>query len=181
MRQLRVASLAVLALLVAASSADAQRGQRRLWELGTDAGLSFDLAVPTGGAKTTNMNFPVPSFRAGIYLNDEWSLEPSLMYNYAKAEGTPALSAYVLGFSGLYHFDTNRSKRQLYLRPFLVLTGASFGGNSASDTGLGVGVGLKWPKLGGRIAWRGEANVHRMMDAETTSLGLFWGLSYFTR
>jgi hypothetical protein len=178
MRHLRYVSLAALALL-AATSAQAQ--QRKLWELGTDAGLNFDLAVPTGATKTTSMSFPVPSFRAGIYLNEEWSLEPSLSYNYAKDEGTPAFSAYVLGFSGLYHFDKNRMRRQLYLRPFIVLTGASVGGNSASDTGLGVGVGLKWPKLGGRIAWRGEANVHRMMDAETTSLGITWGLSYFTR
>jgi hypothetical protein len=187
MRQLRHVGLAVLALMVVSSTAFAQRrtgaaaGQGTLWELGMDAGLSFELGVPAGAAKTTSLIIPVPSVRAGFFINDEWSLEPSLTYAYSKSEGTPSTSAYALGFAGLYHFQKNRNARQVYLRPFLAIMGFSGGGASSSDQMIGVGAGLKWPRLNGRVAWRGEANLSRQMDAEITSLSLLWGLSFFTR
>lgn len=146
-----------------------------------DAGLSFELAVPATDTKSTTLIIPVPSVRAGFFINDEWSLEPSLTYAYDKSEGQPSTSFYALGFAGLYHFQKNRNARQLYLRPFLAITGTSGGGPSTSDQMLGVGVGLKWPRLNGRIAWRGEANLSRQMDAEVTALTLLWGLSFFTR
>lgn len=188
MRLLRHVGLAALALMVVSSSADAQRrtgaasGQSTLWELGLDAGLQLELGVPTGASKTTSLTVPIPSVRAGFFLNEEWSLEPSLTYQYVKTEGTPSASFYSLGFAGLYHFQTNRTRRQMYLRPFLAILGFSGGGGgSSSDQALGVGVGLKWPRLNGRIAWRGEANLMRQMDAEITSLNLLWGLSVFSR
>lgn len=170
--------------MVVSSSAFAQRrgaaggSQSTLWELGMDAGLSFELAVPATATKTTSLIIPVPSVRAGFYINDEWSLEPSLRYAYDKSEGTPSTSRYALGFAGLYHFQKNRNARQVYLRPFLAIMGVS---RQPTDKMIGVGVGLKWPRLNGRVAWRGEANLSRQMDAEITSLNLLWGLSFFTR
>jgi hypothetical protein len=187
MRHLRQIGFVALALmLLVPSAASAQRARAagsspNPWEFGFDAALSFDLGVPTGASKTTALIIPVPAVRAGFFVNEEWSLEPSLTYAYDKAEGTPSSSAYVLGFAGLYHFDKNRNARQMYVRPFLGLMGFSAGGANASDQQIGVGVGLKWPRLNGRIAWRGEANIARQMDAEITSLNLLWGLSFFTR
>jgi hypothetical protein len=142
----------------------------------------MQLGVPTGASKSTGLVLPVPSVRVGFFVNDEWSLEPSLSYDYSKTEGIPSSSDYGLGFAGLYHFQKNRNARQMYVRPFLVLLGSSGGGGaSTSDQMLGVGVGLKWPRLNGRIAWRGEANLSRVMDAEITGLNILWGLSVFTR
>jgi hypothetical protein len=42
-----------------------------------------------------------------------------------------------------------------------------------------VGAGMKWPKLNGRMAWRGEVNF--MSVNSQTSLNLLWGVSFFTR
>lgn len=191
MRTVRNVGIALVAVAFAGSSAFAQRttarssssssGQSTLWEIGADGGLGFDLAVPTGGAKTTTLQIPLTSIRAGFFINDAWSLEPSFRYIYAKQEGTPSASVYTLGFAGLYHFSTNRMMRQMYLRPFLAVTGFSSSGASNSDTELGVGLGLKWPRLNGRMAWRGEVNLARQMDAEVTALNVLWGISFFTR
>lgn len=187
MRTVRNVGIALIALAVGGSSAFAQRARSSssststLWEIGADGGLGLELAVPTGASKTTSLQIPLTSIRAGFFINDAWSLEPSLRYLYAKTEGTPSFSSYGLGFAGLYHFSTNRMERQMYLRPFLELMGASSGGNSNSDTQLGVGVGLKWPRLNGRMAWRGEVNLARQMDAEVTALNVLWGISFFTR
>jgi len=189
----RNAGFALASLLVLSSVASAQRTAARntrsapassgktVWELGADAGIGFDLAVPTGGAKTTQLQIPLSNIRAGFFINPSWSLEPSLGYRYVKVEGLDAVSFYTLGFAGLYHFSTDRMQRQLYLRPFLNLMGVSAGGNSDSDTQLGVGVGMKWPKLSGRMALRGELNLARQMDAEVTSMNVLFGVSFFPR
>lgn len=191
MRPVRNIALVLMSLAVVASSASAQRTTARtssssssastLWEIGADAGLSLELGVPAGASKTTSLSIPVPAVRAGFFINEQWSLEPSLTYVFSKSEGTPSGSFYSLGFAGLYHLTTNRALRQMYLRPFLNLMHSSGGGASSSDTQLGFGVGLKWPKLNGRMAWRGEANLARQMDAEITALNILWGVSFFTR
>jgi hypothetical protein len=132
------------------------------------------------GANATQLRLPT-GFRAGFFINPQWSLEPSLEYNYTKIEDLDAISQYTLGFAGLYHFSTDRMHRQMYLRPHLAILGISGGGASDSDTQLGVGIGLKWPRLNGRMAWRGELDLARQMDAEITSLNVLWGVSFFTR
>jgi hypothetical protein len=185
MRHLRHVGLVILALIVATSTASAQRARSTTvgtWELGLDGLLQLELGVPTGAAKSTSLQVPITGVRAGYTVNDAWSLEPSLVYQYVKTEGTPAVSAYGLGFAGLYHFTKNRNTRQMYLRPFFQLLGFSGGGGAnVSDQLLGVGVGYKWPRLNGRMAWRGEAGLSRQMDAEITALNILWGLSFFTR
>jgi hypothetical protein len=191
MRLIRNIVFALVALAFASSSMFAQRTtarsssssstQRTLWEIGADGGLGLELSVPAGGSKTTSLQIPLSSIRAGFFINDQWSLEPSFRYVFAKTEGTPSASFYTLGFAGLYHLSTNRTHRQAYLRPFLNVLGFSGGGASDSDTELGFGVGMKWPKLNGRMAWRGEVNLARQMDAEVTAINLLWGISFFTR
>jgi hypothetical protein len=186
MRHLRQVGLAVLALTVAGSSvASAQRTRPRtpataqtsgrVWELGVDAELSFGLDDPN----TTSLGIPIGNFRAAWSHSDVLSIEPFGALNYFKVEGFDATTTYMLGVGALYHFSTDRSKSQAYARPFLALAGISTSGASDSDLGFGVGIGMKWPRLGGRIAWRGEANVAQVGDA--TSLNALFGLSFFTR
>src|SRR5258705_1028968 len=154
MRYLRQVVLSLLVLTVAASVASAQRpAQRRpqpsqgsLWELGTDAGLNFGLSNPS----VTTLSVLSQSFRAGYYLTNEWSIEPFLGLNYVKFEGVDGTTLYNFGAGGLYHFSTNRTARQFYLRPFVTFVGASGPGPDQSNVGVGLGGGVKWPRLGGR-------------------------------
>jgi hypothetical protein len=190
MRHLKQLGLALLAVTVVASSASAQRtqsrsrssNQRALWELGMDAGLQFDLSVPAGSTKATTLSIPVPSVRAGVWASDVLSIEPFLGLQRTSGGGA-SVTGYNIGVGGLYHFSPERNQSQVYVRPFLFLQGASFknGGvsNSNSDVGVGVGAGMKWPKLGGRLALRGEGNIATVNS--TTSLNLLFGFSFFTR
>lgn len=186
MRHLRQVGLAVLALMVViASAASAQRpaararsaaaSQARVWELGIDAELSFGLDDPN----TTALGIPIGNFRAAWSHSDVLSIEPFGAINYFKIEGFDAITTYMFGVGALYHFSPDRTKSRAYVRPFLALAGVSAAGTSDSDLGFGVGIGMKWPKMGGRLAWRGEANVAQVGDA--TSLNALFGLSFFTR
>lgn len=183
MRHLRQVG-AVLALLVVASSvafaqrttARASQSQSKVWELGFDAGLTFGLDDPN----VTLLQIPVANFRAGIHTSDVLSIEPFGSINYAKVEGVPdAFTDYTLGVGGLYHFSKSRTQSQLYVRPFLALIGGSAGGVSDSNVGVGVGLGMKWPKLNGRMALRGEGNI--LSVNSNTAINFLFGLSFFTR
>jgi len=182
MRHLRQVG-AVLALLVVASSvafaqrtARAAQSQSKVWELGFDAGLSFGLDDPN----FTVLEIPISNFRAGIHATDVLSIEPFGSIHYDKVEGFPDPDTrYTLGVGGLYHFSAARTRSQMYVRPFLALIGGSSGGVSDSDIGVGVGFGMKWPKLNGRMALRGEANVASVNSA--TSINALFGFSFFTR
>ncbi|HEU4995810.1 MAG TPA: hypothetical protein VFT29_13380 [Gemmatimonadaceae bacterium] len=188
MRYVRQVVLSLLVLTVAASVASAQRpAQRRpqpsqgsLWELGSDAGLNFGLDNPS----VTTLNVLSQSFRAGYYFTPEWSLEPFFGLNYIKVEGVDGVTLYNFGAGALYHFQQNRAARQFYLRPFLTVVGASGPGNDNSDVGIGLGGGVKWPRLGGRLALRGEAyfsTVNTSTLSDNTSIGALFGLSIYTR
>jgi hypothetical protein len=192
MRSVRSVALAALAFTVlGASVASAQ--QRRpaqrssaegYWELGTDAALLFGLDDPG----TTQLSIPIGSVRAGYFMTPEWSIEPFFSFDYASIENVGSGTDYQIGAGALYHFSTVRTRSQLYVRPFFALVGASFnpdgpgGGTSESDPMLGGGVGIKWPKLGGRMALRGEANVAFMLgENDQTFLGALFGVSFYTR
>lgn len=184
MRHARSVALSLVALtMFAASAASAQQRRApaapppRLWELGVDAALSLGLDDP----RVTTLSIPAANFRAGVFINPEWSIEPSLSLTYVKVEGFDATTLYEIGVGALYHLSTVRTRSQMYIRPFLALAGVSAAGASDSDIGLGAGFGIKWPRLGGRLAWRGEANLARFLDAEQTSLNLLFGVSFFTR
>ena len=191
MRQLRQVGAVFALLLVVSSLASAQRtgttrqagtparqqasGSAKVWELGADAGLSFGLDDPN----VTQLNIPVQSIRAGIHVTPALSIEPFLGYTYFKVDGIDAITQYQFGVGALYHFSENRAQSQLYLRPSLAIVGASAGGASDSEAGIGVGIGMKWPKMGGRMALRGEAGVFAIND--NTSLNALFGVSFFTR
>jgi hypothetical protein len=182
MRYLRNISLGVLAVTMFSSSVSAQRRPRqanqpaRAWELGMDAALSLGLDDPN----VTVLQVPVANFRAGTLINDVFAVEPFFSLQTISGGGN-TLTTYQLGVGGLYHFSTNRARSQVYVRPFVGIVGINTdaAGGDNSDVAVGVGAGMKWPKLGGRIAWRGEANFSAVGDQ--TALNFLWGLSYFTR
>jgi hypothetical protein len=183
MRHLRQAGVVFAILALASSAAMAQRtrtssapaAKPSVWEIGMDAALSLGLDTP----KLTTLDIPVSNIRAGIFASDVLEIEPFFSLGYRKLEGSSGATFYRLGAGGLYHFSAIRTKPQLYVRPFLELAGVSTSGASNSDVGIGVGVGMKWPRLNGRLAWRGEANFESINSK--TSLNFLWGLSYFTR
>jgi hypothetical protein len=168
-------------MLVATSVASAQARRpatstAKVWEIGADAGLQFGLDDPN----TTTLQIPFQSIRAGIHVSPVLSIEPFFGLNYLKVEGLDdAISTYEFGVGALYHFSESRTRSQIFVRPALSVVGASVGGESDSEVGAGVGLGIKWPKLGGRMAWRGEANISFIND--NTVLGALFGISFFTR
>lgn len=187
MRHLRQFGVVVGLLLVASSVASAQRTttttrttQRsaataaKPWEFGFDAGLSIGL-----DNQGTSLQLPVQNFRAGYHISDVLSIEPFGAIVWDKPEGADGVTGYNLGVGGLYHFSTSRTATQLYVRPFLNLLGFSGGGASDSEVGLGIGAGLKWPRLNGRMALRSEANLS-IMD-NNNALNFLFGVSFYTR
>lgn len=188
MRHVRQMGLIGFALLLAVSTtASAQRSRQSSgssgypWEFGLDARLSFGLDDP----RVTTLSIPVGNLRAGFFTNGQWEIEPFFSLNYTSVANGGSVTAYSFGSGVLYHFSPNRTRSQLYVRPFVGLFGASVNpagpgpSTSNSDVGLGVGVGMKWPKMGGRIAWRGEGNFSTTGD--NTAINLLWGISLFTR
>lgn len=168
--------LMVVATSVASAQARRQAASTaKVWEIGADAGLQFGLDDPN----TTSIQIPFQNIRAGIHVSDVLSIEPFFGLNYLKFEDVDAITQYEFGVGALYHFSTSRTQSQLYVRPALMVVGVSAGGESDSEVGAGVGVGIKWPQLGGRMAWRGEANIGFVND--NTILGALFGISFFTR
>jgi len=192
MRSVRNVALAVLALSVfGASVASAQRrpAQRAsssaqgYWEIGAEAALTFGLDDP----KTTSLQIPVGIVRAGYFMAPEWSIEPFFSFDYVNVDGGGSGTDYTLGVGVPYHLSPSRTESQLYVRPFLAIIGFSVNpdvgpSTSDSDVALGAGIGMKWPKLNGRMAWRGELNfAHLFSDPGQSSIGALFGISFFTR
>lgn len=189
MRHLRNAGLAVMALTMLVATAEAQRQPARqrsapaqqggFWELGTDIRLSLGLDDP----RSFVIAIPAGNLRAGYYFTNQVSFEPSLTWISVAQENQEGASAYVVGLSVLYHTDPNRARRQVYMRPALLISGGS--GGIRSRTGLGFGVGLKRPMFTNRLASRGELNVTHVLESgpqpAETSLNFLLGFSVYTR
>ncbi|HYC51730.1 MAG TPA: outer membrane beta-barrel protein [Gemmatimonadaceae bacterium] len=181
MRRLRQVGVVLGLLLVATSVASAQRTTTRSaaqaakpWEFGFDAGLALGL-----DDQGTSLSIPLQNVRAGYHTSDVLSIEPFGAIQYFDPEVGDGVTLYNLGVGGLYHFSTSRTATQLYVRPFLMLAGISTSGASDSEIGGGIGAGMKWPRLNGRMAMRGEVNLTAISDA--TALNFLFGLSFFTR
>jgi hypothetical protein len=172
-------------------------GPRRPIELGVDAALAYESSDPVDGV---SLNVPVPRLRVGFFLSDALSFEPSLSFNYSRAtfhnditgdDNTFSSTGYELDFGLLYHFSTDRTQKQDYIRPLIGLNGFSSGNdgdendNSASQVVFGAGLGVKIPATS-RLATRLEAGFsHRAEDEprlpSSNRLYASVGLSFFTR
>jgi hypothetical protein len=188
MRHLRLVGLAVLAMLVVASPASAQRTRARsssatqggFWELGTDAGATIGLSDP----KSLSIDIPIGMLRAGYFASDVLSFEPALSLSTFAAKGFRGSSSYILNLAVLYHVSPDRTKQQVFIHPLVSILGGS--GGFRTRTGLGAGVGVKKPMINDRIAGRGEVNLTHYLKSGTgttsfTNLAFLAGFSVYTK
>ncbi len=172
----RVAA-AVACTVLAHSSVIAQgRGV----ELGIDAGVFVQSA---DGSSVTTINIPAQSFRAGFFLSDKLSLEPSVGISYTSVEDF-SFTTYGLGVGLLYHLTTDRDRPQVFLRPLIGYSGVSAEGESNGSAAVGFGAGAKIPQ-GDRLAIRFGAEYQRRLEDGSTpainGFGATLGISFFTR
>ncbi|HZE08421.1 MAG TPA: hypothetical protein VE110_06650 [Gemmatimonadaceae bacterium] len=178
----RLPSAFLVALAVVAPSARAQRyGQRGSTpiELGVDAAMVFGLDNP----HTTAVTLPVPSFRIGFIVDNNLELEPRLQVNSVHVAGLGTLTDYDFQLGVLFMPGGDRVGKDVYIRPFLGFSGTSASGAGSNSNGdAGVGLGVKLPFADRRLATRLEAAYdHGFGNGGTNAIGLFAGLSFFTR
>ena len=190
--------LLVLGLSVSAivpQALGAQRtGAKRPIELGVDASLAYESG---DRVKATTLSVPVTRFRAGFFLSDAVSFEPSMALHYTHVtvenpvtgnETSSSGTDYDFDFGLLFHFSTDRTQSQTFVRPFVGLRGFSgesdFGNSSGSQGSFGLALGVKKP-LVSRLAGRFELGfAHATDDNDLPSSNrvfLAFGLSFFTR
>jgi hypothetical protein len=190
--------LLVLGLTISAivpQALGAQRtGAKRPIELGVDAALAYQSG---DRVKVTTLSIPVTRFRAGFFLTDAVSFEPSIALHYTHAtrentatgnETTSSGTDYDFDFGLLFHFSTDRTQSQTFIRPFVGLRGFSgdsdFGSSSASQGVFGLALGVKKP-LVSRLAGRFEVGFAHATDDDnlpsSNQVFLSFGLSFFTR
>ena len=189
MRFLSKVGLAGLVVVLAASSASAQRTVRTssaapavqggYWELGGDAGVAIGLDDP----KSFSINVPVSQVRAGYYVSDVLSLEPTLRFFSSATKGFTAFSAWALGIGGLYHMSPDRKAMRVFVHPMIGFAGGS--GGARTRTSLGAGFGMKKPAMNGLFHWRMEGGLNYLLKngalpARTTIYGNF-GMSLYTK
>jgi len=161
--------LGLVALVMAATPADAQKNVSRPIELGMDGGISFGFDNPS----VTTVSLPVQALRVGFFMNDKLSLEPRFNFNSVSGGGV-SLRTYSLELGALYHFGGYDKGSNLYV-------GGDLG--SGSDGFVGAGLGIKLPFANRRLATRLEANLGHAFTAGggSTGLGMLFGISYFNR
>ena len=154
-------------------------------EFGIDAGAVFGL----GDVSTMQITLPAARARVGFFMNNDsrWSIEPAAFFSYSKVEDLDGVFVYDLEVGALYHFRQPSALQLatptsvMYLRPFIGVTGVSGGdGDSDSEVSAGAGFGIKIPWRPS-LAWRLEANTGYGFDNEAFRVGLFAGMSFFTR
>ena len=176
----------------------AARAQARPIEIGIDAALAYEDA---DNVSVTSLTVPVPRLRVGFFVGDAVSLEPFFSLRYTRAEvdspilgeRTQSFTEYDLGVGLLFHFATDRTRSQPYLRPFVGIRGFSADDDddvdeddtSGTQPVLGAAFGLKLPSTS-RFGTRLEAGFARRFEdeptfEESTQIFLSFGLSFFTR
>jgi hypothetical protein len=188
------AAFALPALALAQDTA-----QKKPIELGIDAAIARE---SEDGRKVTSLVLPISRFRVGFFLTDAVSLEPSVSFSYYHIsrdidipgfDGTSSGFNYDLDVGLLYHFRTDRTKAQPYVRPFLGLRGFSADNESPNsdfpDSGtqvsFGAGLGYKIP-LANRVGTRLEvgyshAGENEPVFSKSNRIFLSIGLSFLTR
>jgi hypothetical protein len=153
------------------------RAQANPVELGVDAAIAVALEDP----RVTIIGIPIQQFRVGFFTSPTLSWEPSLALNHISGGGFD-FTTISLSLGVLFHLSPDRTRSQVYLRPFAGFTSVS-NGVSETDPDLGFGLGFKAPFANRRLATRLEAFVeHTFADPEgITSIGALFGLSFFTR
>ncbi len=153
-------------------------------EFGIDAGATIGL----GSQSSVDITLPAARARLGFFLNDasRWSIEPAAFLGYSKVQDVPSVFVYNLEAGLLYHFAppasvySGRRNPVAYVRPFLGVNGTHSGGTSDNEFVAGAGLGIKVPWRPD-VAFRFEGNLGYGFSNNAARLGIFAGLSFFTR
>jgi hypothetical protein len=174
---MRTLNARLMAVAMLACAPSALRAQADPVELGIDAALAVTIDDP----RVATLGVPVQQFRVGFHNSPTLSIEPTLAMNYINVEGFGDVSTISLGVGLLFHTSPNRARGRAYFRPFGGFTKVSDGGDTSPN--VGIGVGYTAPFADRRLATRLEGLLrHTFVDGDdTTSIGVMFGLSFFTR
>lgn len=150
---------------------------------GVELGLDAEFDYVTTDPSVTLLTIPTGAFRVGFGLNRKVSFEPRVTFQYAASNGNHAtLIDLQLGFP--WQFAPGHDRKTFYLRPFFNYTRISGGGGSASQSGLGAGLGYKIPQ-GNRLAIRLEAGFLHSLENDdfisTDTIFALIGVSFYTK
>lgn len=176
-----LSAFALIAVAVPAAQAQQAAAPNPI-EVGIDAQIGFGL-----DDQGTTIAIPAQKIRAGFMINPAMTIEPSLGFFRAGADGA-SFSTTALDVSLLYHFSQDRAVRQFYVRPVVGIFRVSADNGTTSDAttfmNVGVGGGVKIPLMD-RIGARLEAEFRNQLEKDgipsQSALNLNFGLSYFTR
>ena len=172
-------ALTAAALAAAAPAALAQGGAPLPREFGLDAAASIGF----GDLEGTSVVLPAQNFRVGFFRSPQTSIEPYGSLSFFSVDDVD-VTQITFGTGLLYHFNPDRTVRQMYVRPFAEVDFVSGEGDSEAQFGIGAGLGMKVPWQE-RFAWRFEGNLGYAIETDNrfggVTLGLLAGLSFFTR
>jgi hypothetical protein len=178
------------AMLVFAVFANAQ-AQGNPIEIGTDAGFTYSITSEFAGAEQPDlMSFSLPFtyWRVGFFLNDTWSIEPALGFNYLSvSDDGPSLYTFDVTANVLYNlasgFFVHGGGKLMYI-------GANEGGGADTETamqfGFGGGAGYRI-MMTDMLKLRLGANVFYLLENEddgmpgSIDIAATIGLSMFTK
>jgi hypothetical protein len=172
---MRTLAAGLIAITLLGTTVPAARAQARPIELGVDAALQVGLDEP----RVTVISIPIQRFRVGFFTSPRTSIEPMLAINHFSVEDVD-VTTISIGVGVLLHMTPDRTRSQIYFRPFGGFTSISGDAGSESGGNLGLGLGLKTP-FADRLATRLEAFLAHEFEGSTTSIGVLFGLSFFPR
>lgn len=170
---LSVLRRAVAVAALAALSAGAVEAQLSVEE------IRLDLASFTTSDGSTALTLAVPgSVAIGIYLNDNFALEPMVFFANTKIDPADAVNSFGLGLMAPYYFAGDRGRSGLFVAPGLQIS--KFGDNDALID-FGADVGIK-KVMNDKVSWRAAANIFTGdSTADELAFGATFGLSVFWR
>jgi hypothetical protein len=179
---LRLLASAFVAVLLTAPIASAQTPRQRgsyPVEFGIDGDVFFGLESP----RTTLITLPAPIFRVGFIITDKLEMEPRFSLTSAHVSGFGSFTDYSFELGVLYQPAGDRVGNGFYARPFVGVSGGDDSQSTSSSDGYaGLGLGLKLPLSGRRLAFRPEAAyMHNFGTGGGNAIALILGLSFFTR
>jgi hypothetical protein len=152
--------------------------QKGSLEIGADV-LGYG-RFKVAGNQSSILELPAASVRVGYFLTDRVSVEPNVTYSRFTPEEGARSSSYFASVGIAYHLQADRSKPQLFVQPYLGISGSE-GGSDDAFALIGATVGFKLP-LAERVVLRTSANYDRgLSDGDNSFIGVRTGFSVYLR
>lgn len=174
MRHSRNVGLAVL-LLISTATAGFAQAKAKVWEWGFDwASLNLGMDDPSSTLFVAGPG----SFRVGMFVNDQVSVELAPSVSYFSSSGSSSNSIGT-DIGVLWHLQTDRTKQQIFIRPSFMFDRFSPPTGSATTTkSFSIGAGIRRPMKGGKYHGRCALTYIRGLDDPATNdLSLSAGMS----